>query len=51
MTLFSWEIKTESLELPFSFFYVSIPVGCLLMLYFLRRRLKGTGLGEGKRER
>ena len=40
MTFFAWEIKTESLELPFSFFYVSIPLGCLLMFYFLGRRIK-----------
>ena len=51
MTLFSWEIKTESLELPFSFFYVSIPSGCVLMLYFLLRRMREDRLGEGKKER
>jgi TRAP-type transport system small permease protein len=50
MTLFSWEIKTESLELPFSFFYVSIPVGCILMLYFLGKRIKGKVSREGKKE-
>lgn len=50
MTLFSWEIQTESLELPFSFFYVSIPVGCILMLYFLGKRVKEKVSGEGKKE-
>ena len=38
MTFFSWDIRTESMELPFSFFYISIPVGCLLMLFFLAKR-------------
>ena len=50
MTLFSWEIKTESLELPFSFFYVSIPAGCILMLYFLGKRIKEKVSGAGKKE-
>jgi TRAP-type C4-dicarboxylate transport system permease small subunit len=50
MTLFSWEIKTESLELPFSFFYVSIPVGCIVMFYFLGKRVKGKVSTEGKKE-
>jgi TRAP-type C4-dicarboxylate transport system permease small subunit len=48
MTLFSWEIKTESMELPFSFFYISIPIGCLLMLYFLGRRIKVKVSREGE---
>jgi TRAP-type transport system small permease protein len=50
MTLFSWEIKTESLELPFSFFYVSIPAGCILMFYFLGKRIKEKVSREGKKE-
>jgi len=49
MTLFSWDIKTESMEFPFSYFYVSIPVGCLPILYFLGKRIKGNvSRKEGK---
>ncbi len=49
MTHFSWDIKTESLELPFSYFYVSIPLGAILAVYYLIRRLRtdATGKKEG----
>ncbi|MGQ9648407.1 MAG: TRAP transporter small permease [Thermodesulfobacteriota bacterium] len=50
MTLFSWDIKTESMEFPFSYFYGSIPVGCLLMLYFLGKRIKADISREEKKE-
>ena len=39
MTLFSSDIKTESLDLPFSFFYVSIPVGAFLAAVYLSKRI------------
>jgi len=39
MAHFSWDIKTESLELPFSFFYVSIPIGATLATYYLSKRI------------
>ncbi len=45
MTRFSRDIRTESMELPFSYFYISIPFGCLLMLYFLATRIKANVLG------
>jgi TRAP-type C4-dicarboxylate transport system permease small subunit len=50
MTHFSWDIKTESLELPFSFFYVSIPFGAILAVYYLVKRFRSeqTGKGEAK---
>jgi TRAP-type C4-dicarboxylate transport system permease small subunit len=50
MTRFSWDIRTESLELPFSLFYVCIPIGCLLSVFMLWKRIKqnvGHG-GEGR---
>jgi len=49
MTHFSWDIKTESLELPFSCFYVSIPLGAILAVYYLIKRLRTdpTGRKEG----
>jgi TRAP-type transport system small permease protein len=39
MTHFSWDIKTESLELPFSCFYVSIPIGAFLATCYLSKRI------------
>jgi TRAP-type C4-dicarboxylate transport system permease small subunit len=50
MTHFSWDIKTESLELPFSYFYVSIPLGAVLSVYYLVRRFRSeqTGKEEAK---
>jgi TRAP-type C4-dicarboxylate transport system permease small subunit len=46
MTHFSWDIKTESLELPFSYFYVSIPLGAILAVYYLIRRLRTDAIGR-----
>jgi len=48
MTHFSWDIKTESLELPFSYFYVSIPLGAILAVYYLIRRLRTDATGRKK---
>jgi TRAP-type transport system small permease protein len=47
MTHFSWDIKTESLELPFSYFYVSIPLGAILAVYYLARRFRNEQTGKG----
>ena len=49
MTRFSWDIRTESLKLPFSFFYVSIPIGCLLSIFMLWMRIKRNN-GHGGQE-
>ncbi len=49
MTRFSWDIRTESLELPFSLFYVSIPIGCLLSAFMLWKRIKQNLGSEGER--
>jgi len=46
MTHFSWDIKTESLELPFSYFYVSIPLGAILAVYYLIKRLRTNAIGR-----
>ncbi len=46
MTHFSWDIKTESLELPFSFFYISIPFGAIPAVYYLIRRLRTDPTGR-----
>ncbi len=46
MTHFSWDIKTESLELPFSYFYVSIPLGAGAAIFYLARRLRARWSGE-----
>ncbi len=46
MTHFSWDIKTESLELPFSYFYVSIPLGAILAVYYLIKRLRTDVTGR-----
>ncbi len=43
MTHFSWGMKTESLELPFSFFYASIPAGALVSIVYLVYRLRKPG--------
>jgi TRAP-type C4-dicarboxylate transport system permease small subunit len=51
MIQFSWDIQTESLEIPFSFFYAAIPLGSVLSLFFLAKRLRDTLRGpqeEGK---
>jgi len=48
MTHFSWDIKTESLELPFSYFYVSSPLGAILAIYYLIRRLRTDATGRKK---
>jgi TRAP-type C4-dicarboxylate transport system permease small subunit len=51
MTHFAWDLKTESLELPFSYFYVSIPLGAAVAIFYLFRRIKATwpsgGAGKG----
>ncbi len=39
MTLFSWDIKTESMDLPFSYFYISIPIGAFLAAVYLTKRI------------
>ncbi len=49
MTRFSWDIRTESLDLPFSLFYVSIPIGCLLSVFMLGKRIKQNVGSEGER--
>jgi len=49
MTRFSWDIHTESLELPFSLFYVSIPIGSLLSAWMLWKRIKKNVGGGGER--
>lgn len=50
MTRFSWDIRTESLELPFSLFYVSIPIGCLLSVFMLWKRMrKNVASEDGRR--
>jgi TRAP-type C4-dicarboxylate transport system permease small subunit len=49
MTHFSWDIKTESLELPFSYFYVSIPLGAALAVYYLGRRIQSERNDPGRR--
>jgi len=46
MTHFSWDIRTESLELPFSYFYISIPLGAILAVYYLIRRLRTDQTGR-----
>ncbi len=48
MTHFSWDIKTESLELPFSYFYVSIPLGAALAVYYVVRRMRSEQSGKGE---
>jgi TRAP-type C4-dicarboxylate transport system permease small subunit len=47
MTHFSWDIRTESLELPFSYFYVAIPLGAALAVYYLGKRLRDGGNEKG----
>ncbi len=49
MTHFSWDMKTESLELPFSYFYVSIPLGALLAIFYLGKRIRAGWSGRGGR--
>jgi TRAP-type C4-dicarboxylate transport system permease small subunit len=46
MTHFAWDIRTESLELPFSYFYVSIPLGAGAAIYYLARRIKARWSGQ-----
>ena len=48
MTHFSWDMKSESLELPFSFFYFSIPLGAILAAFYLARRIRRGWAGERK---
>jgi TRAP-type C4-dicarboxylate transport system permease small subunit len=40
MTHFAWDLKTESLELPFSYFYFSIPLGAAVAIFCLVKRIK-----------
>ena len=42
MTHFSWGMKSESLALPFSFFYAAIPAGSIIALFFLVKRIRET---------
>ncbi len=51
MTHFSWDIKTESMEFPFSYFYVSIPIGAALAVYCLAKRLRNGENEEGRKAR
>ena len=51
MTHFSWDMRSESLELPFSFFYVSIPLGALLAVFYLGQRIRKNWAGQGGREK
>ena len=48
MTHFSWDMKSESLELPFSFFYFSIPLGAILAAFYLAKRIRRGWAGERK---
>jgi TRAP-type C4-dicarboxylate transport system permease small subunit len=47
MTHFSWDIKTESMEFPFSYFYVSIPIGAAVAVYYLGKRVRSEENGKG----
>jgi TRAP-type C4-dicarboxylate transport system permease small subunit len=51
MTHFSWDIRSESLELPFSYFYVSIPLGALLAVFYLGKRIRKNWAGQGGSEK
>jgi len=51
MTHFSWDIRSESLELPFSYFYVSIPLGALLAVFYLGQRIRKNWAGQGAGEK
>jgi TRAP-type C4-dicarboxylate transport system permease small subunit len=51
MTLFSWDIKTESLDLPFSYFYISIPVGAFLAAVYLWNRIWNSRIRPGSAEK
>lgn len=51
MTHFSWDIKSESLDLPFSFFYVSIPLGAIIATFFLGKRIRENWHGQGRNEK
>jgi hypothetical protein len=51
MTHFSWDIRSESLELPFSYFYVSIPLGALLAIFYLGQRIRKNWAGQGGSEK
>jgi len=46
MTHFSWDIKTESMDLPFSYFYVSIPIGAFLAAVYLFKRILSSRSAE-----
>jgi TRAP-type transport system small permease protein len=39
MVFFSWTIQTETLELPYSLFYLSLPIGAAGAIFFLIRRI------------
>ncbi len=51
MTHFSWDMRSESLELPFSYFYVSIPLGALLAVFYLAQRIRKYWPGPGGKEK
>jgi TRAP-type C4-dicarboxylate transport system permease small subunit len=40
MVFFAWTIQTESLGLPYSFFYLSLPVGSAGAIYYFIRRIR-----------
>lgn len=46
MTGFAWSIRSESLELPFSFFYAAIPLGAFAALFYLGRRMIAAWRGQ-----
>lgn len=48
MTHFSWDIQTESMGFPFSYFYVAIPFGAILAVYYLIRRFRTDATGRKK---
>lgn len=50
MTQFSWGMQTESLELPFSFFYAAIPAGSIISLFYLSQRIREICRKPGRKE-
>lgn len=45
MVFFAWTIQTESLGLPYSFFYLSLPVGSAGSIYYFIRRIRRAERG------
>jgi hypothetical protein len=50
MTHFSWDMRSESLELPSSYFR-SIPLGALLAVFYLGKRIRKNWAGLGGSEK